>query len=91
MVAYLMLSLVLKHLEGTYGIDKLCDFLYAFMKLKIQHIQFNVISASLLKSAQASPNDYKGLVIRVAGYRCLFYRALPRIQDDIIRRTQHNL
>ena len=80
-----------KTLEGSSGINKLCDFLYAFMKLKIQHIQFNVVSVDTLKSAQASPNDYKGLVIRVAGYSAFFIELSREIQDDIIRRTQHNL
>ena len=61
------------------------------MKLKIQHIQFNVVSAALLKNAQASPNDYKGLVIRVAGYSAFFIELSREIQDDIIRRTEHNL
>ena len=80
-----------KTLEGAEGINKLSQFLYAFMKLKIQHIQFNVVSALTLKSAQASPNDYKGLVIRVAGYSAFFIELSREIQDDIIRRTQHNL
>jgi len=80
-----------KTLEGAEGINKLSHFLYAFMKLKIQHIQFNVVSVETLKSAQASPNDYKGLVIRVAGYSAFFIELSREIQDDIIRRTQHNL
>ncbi|HEY8804118.1 MAG TPA: formate C-acetyltransferase [Clostridium sp.] len=80
-----------KTLEGESGIHKLCDFLFAFMKLKIQHIQFNVVSAATLKSAQARPNDYKGLVIRVAGYSAFFIELSREIQDDIIRRTEHNL
>jgi len=80
-----------KTLEGEVGINKLCDFLFAFMKLKIQHIQFNVVSAITLKNAQASPNDYKGLVVRVAGYSAFFIELSREIQDDIIRRTEHNL
>ncbi|MGK0465358.1 formate C-acetyltransferase [Clostridium sp.] len=80
-----------KTLEGDEGIHKLCDFLYGFMKLKIQHIQFNVVSVETLKSAQASPNDYKGLVIRVAGYSAFFIELSREIQDDIIKRTEHNL
>jgi len=80
-----------KTLEGDEGIHKLSDFLFAFMKLKIQHIQFNVISADTLKSAQENPNDYKGLVIRVAGYSAFFIELSREIQDDIIRRTEHNL
>ncbi len=80
-----------KTLEGMDGINKLCGFLYAFMKLKIQHIQFNVVSVETLKNAQASPNDYKGLVIRVAGYSAFFIELSREIQDDIIRRTEHTL
>lgn len=80
-----------KTLEGDHGIQKLCDFLLAFMKLKIQHIQFNVVSVDTLKSAQERPNDYKGLVIRVAGYSAFFIELSKEIQDDIIRRTEHNL
>lgn len=80
-----------KTLEGESGINKLSDFLFAFMKLKIQHIQFNVVSAITLKNAQANPNDYKGLVVRVAGYSAFFIELSREIQDDIISRTEHIL
>lgn len=80
-----------KTLEGKEGVDKLSDFLLAFMKLKIQHIQFNVVSVDTLKKAQQYPNEYKGLVIRVAGYSAFFTELSKEIQNDIIRRTEHNL
>ncbi|MCT4605448.1 MAG: formate C-acetyltransferase [Marinisporobacter sp.] len=80
-----------KTLEGTEGIHKLSNFLLAFMKLKLQHVQFNVISVDTLKKAQASPNEYKGLVVRVAGYSAFFTELSKEIQNDIIRRTEHNL
>ncbi|KPU27224.1 formate acetyltransferase [Caloranaerobacter sp. TR13] len=80
-----------KSLENNDGINKLSDFLLAFMKLKIQHVQFNVISVDTLRKAQINPNDYKGLVVRVAGYSAFFTELSKEIQDDIIKRTEHNL
>ncbi|MDA6076021.1 [formate-C-acetyltransferase]-activating enzyme [Edwardsiella anguillarum] len=55
-------------LEGEAGLNKLADFLHAFSKLKLQHIQFNVVSAETLRAAQRRPQAYAGLVVRVAGY-----------------------
>ena len=78
-------------LEGEQGISKLCDFLHAFMKLKLQHIQFNVLNAETLKKAQEKPEDFAGLVVRVAGYSAFFVELSREIQDDIIRRTAHEL
>ncbi|MCT4660511.1 MAG: formate C-acetyltransferase [Tissierellales bacterium] len=80
-----------KTLEGISGVNKLSDFLNAFMQLKIQHVQFNVISADTLREAQKNPNDYKGLVVRVAGYSAFFTELSKAIQDDLIARTEHAL
>lgn len=78
-------------LEGQSGLNKLADFLGAFTKLKLQHIQFNVVNAETLRAAQAKPQDYAGLVVRVAGYSAFFAELSKEIQDDIIRRTAHQL
>lgn len=78
-------------LEGQSGLSKLSDFLRAFMKLKLQHVQFNVLNAETLKEAQQKPEDYAGLVVRVAGYSAFFVELSKEIQDDIIRRTAHEL
>ncbi|GAA3597149.1 formate C-acetyltransferase [Gibbsiella greigii] len=78
-------------LEGQAGLNKLADFLGAFTKLKLQHIQFNVVNAETLRAAQARPQDYAGLVVRVAGYSAFFVELSKEIQDDIIRRTAHQL
>ena len=63
----------------------------AFAKLKIEHIQFNVIDVETLRKAQQHPEDYAGLVVRVAGYSAFFIELSKEIQDDIIRRTAHRL
>ncbi|MBE0153213.1 formate C-acetyltransferase [Serratia sp. PL7] len=78
-------------LEGQQGLNKLADFLGAFTKLKLQHVQFNVVNAETLKEAQARPQDFAGLVVRVAGYSAFFVELSKEIQDDIIRRTAHQL
>lgn len=78
-------------LENDNGLHKLANFLQAFSKLKLQHIQFNVVNAETLKAAQQRPQDYAGLVVRVAGYSAFFVELSKEIQDDIIRRTAHQL
>lgn len=59
------------------------------MKLKIQHIQFNVVGRETLKEAQLYPEKYDNLVLRVAGYSAFFTELNEKIQNDIINRTEH--
>jgi len=53
------------------------------------HIQFNVIGKDTLCKAQQNPDDYRGLVVRIAGYSVLFTELSKPAQDDIIARTQY--
>ncbi|MBK1809934.1 formate C-acetyltransferase [Clostridium sp. YIM B02505] len=78
-------------LEGTEGLRKLVAYIQAFSRLKIQHVQFNVVSADTLKAAQKHPEKYQNLVVRVAGYSAIFVELDTGIQNDIINRTEHVL
>ncbi|BDR55548.1 formate C-acetyltransferase [Xylocopilactobacillus apis] len=78
-------------LKGENGIKKFADFLMAFTQLKIRHVQFNVQSRETLIDAQKHPENYAGLVVRVAGYSAFFVDLNKQIQDDIIRRAEHVL
>jgi len=78
-------------LEGEAGLNKLADFLQAFVKLKLLHVQFNVVNAETLRAAQERPQDHAGLIVRVAGYSAFFVELSKEIQDDIIRRNAHQL
>lgn len=78
-------------LKGDNGLRKFADFLMAFTQLKIRHVQFNVQSRATLLAAQKHPENYAGLVVRVAGYSAFFVDLNKRIQDDIIRRAEHVL
>lgn len=78
-------------LDGDEGVKKMVDYLLAFMKLKLQHIQFNVVSRATLLDAQKHPENFKGLVVRVAGYSAFFIELSLEVQNDIIARTEHLL
>ena len=54
-------------------------------------IQFNVIGKEKLLDAQKSPENYRDLIVRVAGYSAYFVELSKGVQDDIIRRTEVSL
>lgn len=53
------------------------------------HLQFNVVDRDTLLAAQREPKDYRGLIVRVAGYSDYFDHLNKALQDEIIQRTQH--
>ena len=65
--------------------------LRGFQNLKGWHVQFNVVDSKTLLAAQQHPEEYKDLVVRVAGYSALFVTLDKATQDDIIQRTEHEL
>jgi len=69
------------------AIDKFAGFLRAFVKLEIPHIQFNVINAEDLLAAQKTPEYYRSLTVRVAGYSAYFTELAEELQNEIIART----
>lgn len=78
-------------LENSMDIEKFISLVQTFFNNKGWHIQFNVISSSTLKSAQANPDKYSDLVVRVAGYSALFTALDPIQQEDIINRAEYAL
>ena len=69
--------------------ESLMAFLKSMCSLGVFHVQFNVIDKDVLLEAQKKPEDYKGLLIRVAGYTAYFTELGREVQDDIISRTSH--
>ncbi|WED24126.1 formate C-acetyltransferase/glycerol dehydratase family glycyl radical enzyme [Vibrio sp. JC009] len=55
------------------------------------HVQYNIVSRDTLLAAKESPEKYRDLVVRVAGYSAFFTALSPDAQDDIIARTEHEL
>ncbi len=65
------------------------DLVRSYFKLMGHHIQFNVVTADLLRTAQAQPEKYRDLIVRVAGYSDYFVDCGTELQNEIIRRTEH--
>ncbi len=75
---------------GMPALDKFALLLRGFCRLKIPHVQFNVVSAETLSQAQLHPEEYRGLVVRVAGYSAYFTELDRKLQDEIIQRTAYS-
>lgn len=74
-------------LNNENGIKQMMALLKSMCSLGVFHVQFNVIDRETLIKAQQNPEEYKGLLIRVAGYTAYFVELGKNIQDEIIGRT----
>lgn len=75
-------------LAGDEALEKFVNLIQTYFDRKGSHMQFNVVDRATLRDAQAHPEKYKHLVVRVAGYSALFTTLSKSLQDDIIRRTE---
>ena len=76
-------------LKDDVGISRLSDLVRSYFRLDGHHIQFNVVTADILRKAQKDPEKYRDLIVRVAGYSDYFVDLGQPLQDEIIRRTEH--
>ena len=76
-------------LKDDAGLDHLVQLVRAYFKLDGHHIQFNVVDADTLRQAQKHPEQYRDLIVRVAGYSDYFCDLGQVLQDEIIARTEH--
>ncbi len=75
-------------LEGELGESALISALKTYFDMKGMHVQYNVVSSKTLMDAQKNPKKYKDLIVRVAGYSAFFVGLDPKLQEDIITRTE---
>ena len=75
--------------KGREGTEKLVQFIETWRDLKLWHVQFNVLNSETLRQAQKTPEEYKNLLVRIAGYSAYFTELSKDLQDDIISRTEH--
>lgn len=76
-------------LDTEEGLEKWVHLVRGYFRLDGHHIQFNVVDAETLRKAQESPEDYRDLIVRVAGYSDYFCDLSRTLQDEIIARTEH--
>jgi formate C-acetyltransferase len=71
--------------------DRFIALLRTYMKLGGYHVQFNIINTEVLRKAQMNPEQYVGLLVRVAAYIAEFTSLPKALQDDIIARSELGL
>lgn len=76
-------------LNRSGGTEKVAQLVRSYFALGGHHIQFNVVTAATLRAAQAEPEKYRDLIVRVAGYSDYFCDLTRALQDEIIARTEH--
>jgi pyruvate formate-lyase/glycerol dehydratase family glycyl radical enzyme len=70
------------------GMDALVGLIRAYFELGGHHIQFNVVDAETLRKAQMNPEEYRDLIVRVAGYSDYYCDLSETLQNEIISRTE---
>jgi pyruvate formate-lyase/glycerol dehydratase family glycyl radical enzyme len=73
---------------GDQGLENMVSLVRTYFNLDGHHIQFNVIDSKTLLDAQKRPEEYKDLIVRVAGYSDHFHNLSKELQDEIIERTE---
>jgi len=73
------------------GIERLGQLIRGYFRLGGHHIQFNVVDGHTLRAAQANPQQYRDLIVRVAGYSDYFCDLGADLQEEIIARTEQQV
>ena len=74
-------------LASEQDLDKLAQLIRTYFRMNGHHIQFNVVDTDMLRRAQSTPDDYRDLLVRVAGYSDYFVDLDRYHQEEIISRT----
>ena len=69
---------------------KLASLIRTYFKFGGHHIQFNIVDTATLRDAQAHPDEYRDLLVRVAGYSDYFNDMTTQLQEEIIARTEND-
>jgi formate C-acetyltransferase len=75
-------------LAGEEGLGRWLHLIRTYFKMDGHHVQFNVVGAETLRKAQAKPENYRDLIVRVAGYSDYFCDLSIELQNEIISRTE---
>lgn len=75
---------------GEEGLAHMADLVRSYFAMDGHHIQFNIIDRATLIEAQKNPEEYKDLIVRVAGYSDFFRNLDKPLQDEIINRTEQS-
>ncbi|MFA8341600.1 MAG: trans-4-hydroxy-L-proline dehydratase [Rhodothermaceae bacterium] len=77
--------------ESDENVEKIVNLIRTYFRMDGHHIQFNVIDVETLKKAKLNPENYKDLIVRVAGYSDYFVDLVEGLQNEIIERTEQSI
>jgi formate C-acetyltransferase len=75
--------------RGVEEFKKFAQYVRGALKAGVWHMQFNVIDTEEMRKAQVTPEEYRDMIVRVAGYSAFFTGLSPQLQEDVIDRTEH--
>ncbi len=75
--------------KGREGSRKFLELIRAYLRKGGFHVQFNIVDSRMLKQAQAEPDNYRSLLVRVAGFTQYWVELGKQIQDEVIARTEY--
>jgi len=76
-------------LKRDEDVARLGQLIRSYFTLGGHHIQFNIVDTATLKAAQETPEDYKDLLVRMAGYSDYFNDMNADLQQEVIERTEN--
>jgi pyruvate-formate lyase len=76
--------------QNIEDVEKLSSLIRTYFSLGGKHIQFNVVSRDTMFEAQKHPENYRDLIVRVAGYSAYFVQLGKVVQDEIINRKEYD-
>ena len=76
-------------IRGIEGSKKLLDLTRAYMRKGGYHIQYNIVDSKVLQDAQKNPQNYRDLMVRVAGFTQYWVEIGKAVQDELIARTEY--
>ncbi len=78
-------------LRGQDGNEKMQQLIWTFFDEGGMQVQYNVVDSDTLRKAQANPDEYRDLVVRVAGFSAYFVELYEDLQNDLISRSDINI
>ena len=78
-------------MKSESDIQKLEDATKVYFANGGMEVQYNVVNGDILRKAQADPDSYHNLVVRIAGFSAYFVDMTPAMQEDIISRAEHSI
>lgn len=76
-------------IKGREGSRKFLELIRSYLRRGAFHIQFNIVDSRMLKDAQQHPENYRSLLVRVAGFTQYWVELGKQIQDEVIARTEY--